>query len=190
MSVLQSYPTHSHPVTVPFSYCLKGTLSLSPTSWNNAVHNNSYAFHQESTHSVSVSPSCARTGISNACLSGHPPQLQRTEDRGFPHRAVAAAQRHFCCLGVASNFALWLDNHILFNRLETLSDDTKSATHSQWIVWSWEHGGRASRQSCPSKEYEPILTAHSNKQVTFNTNRPLWAEETFFLSWALHGWDQ
>lgn len=54
-----------------------------------------------------VSPSCAHAGISNACMTGGPPQLKRTEDSGFPHRAVAAAQRHFCQLGVASNFASW-----------------------------------------------------------------------------------
>lgn len=74
--------------------------------------------------------------------------------------------------GVASNFTLslaGLDNHILFNSLETLSDDTKSATHSQWIVWSWEHGGWASRQvSCcslfPPERHEPISTAHSKNR--------------------------
>lgn len=33
-----------------------------------------------------LSPIRCIAGISNACLAGHPPQIQRTEDRGFPHR--------------------------------------------------------------------------------------------------------
>lgn len=67
---------------------------------------NSYAFHLESRHPVSVSPSCARAGIPNACLTGRPPQIQRTEDSGFPHGADAAAQRHFCLSEAASNFRI------------------------------------------------------------------------------------
>lgn len=97
----------AHPVCVAFSRCLQGPLSLSPTCWTMQSIKNSYAFQLESRHSVWVSPSCAHAGISNACRTGSPPQLKRTEDSGFPHRAVAAAQRHFCQLGVASNFASW-----------------------------------------------------------------------------------
>lgn len=172
---------HTRPVTVPFSRCLKGPLSLSPTYGTMQCFKNSYAFHLESRHSLSVSPSCARAGIPNACLTARPPQLQRTEDSGFPHRAAAAAHRRFCLLGLASNVALWPDNYILFNSLKTL-DDTKSATQSQWIVRSWEHGGRLSRP-LPSR----IWTAHSSKQVKFNINWCLWAEEKWFFflkSWG------
>lgn len=114
----------SHILTLP-----QGSLSLSPTYGTMQRIKNSYAFHLESRHPVSVSPSCARAGMPNACLTGRPPQLQRTEDSGFPHRADAAAQRHFCLSGAASNFTLWPDNYILFNRLKTFADDTKSATN-------------------------------------------------------------
>lgn len=61
-----------------------------------------------------LSLGCARAGISNARHSSaalkkdRGQEDKRPEDRGLPHGAVAAAQRRFCRLGVASHFfALW-----------------------------------------------------------------------------------
>lgn len=129
----------SSSVLLTFSRCLKGPLSLSPTY--GTMH--CIKIHTLFTHrrAVCVSMSCALTGILNVCptdrLSSAPVPLQpqRTEDSGFPHRTAAAAQRHFCFWGVASNFALWLAWTIIFySAAPRPFQMTQSASRSQRIV--------------------------------------------------------
>lgn len=99
----------------------------------------------------------------------HPRASPTPKDSGFPHSAVSEVQRHFCFLGIASHFfalwLVWLDSHILFNSPETLSDDTKSATH-KYVKSSGhestvgEQHGKFLTSLCAHGRCEPILTAH------------------------------
>lgn len=141
------WPSHIH--TLP-----RGSPQSVSHIWNDAV------IHIE-TFSVSLHQLCPRWNLKR--LSDWPSSAA-IKDRGFPHRAPFVFWG-----GLPVIWHYVLDNHILFIRLRTLSDDTKSATESQWIVWPWEHGGRAQRSRLPRHR----TWAYMDEKVMFE---PLWAE--------------
>lgn len=151
---MQSYSTHSRPVTVPcsHSHAASRVPSVCPPHIEQCSALKFICFSSgEQTFS-----NC----LYQSCPCWNPKRLPDWPSSATPKDRGQWLSSQSCCFrtealllfGVASNFASWPDSYILFNRLKTLSDDTKSATHSQWIVLLWEHGGHHGIPFCTNSE--------------------------------------
>jgi len=116
-----------------------------------------------------LSLSCARAGISNVRHSSA--ALKRTEDKRTRGQRTEASLtepslQHRDAFVVWGSRVIFLpcgpDNHILFNRLESLSDETQSTGR---VVRAWW-----ASVSTTSEEHEPIQTPHS---LQHDTDRPV-----------------